>query len=54
MNERIPIINSSLARTMMEAEAQYMQSWLEGLRELPSNPFGVEILQFGGSTAFLT
>lgn len=54
MNKRISIINSNLARTMMEAETQYMQSWLEALRDLPDNPFGIVIRQFGGSTAFLT
>jgi hypothetical protein len=38
---------------MMEAETRYMQSWLEALRDLPGNPFGIVIRQFGGSTAFL-
>lgn len=50
----LPVVSQSLAQRITDADAAGTLSWLGAMRDLPGNPFGVHIQQFGGATALVT
>ena len=47
-----PVITHALAEQLEASKADYIESWLTALRNLPGNPFEVAIEHFGHARAF--
>lgn len=50
----LPVVTQSLAQRITDADAAGSITWLGAMRDLPGNPFGVHIEQFGAATALVT
>jgi GNAT superfamily N-acetyltransferase len=48
----IPILSEELAETMEQSEIDYMVDRMTAMQERPGNPMGIQIINFGGATAF--
>ncbi len=52
MEMDVPIMTQELADRIEQSKANYIESWMQGMREQPGNPFGVAIQHFGRARAF--
>jgi len=50
---KLPVMTRALALRLERSRADYIESWLEVMREQPGNPYGVEIGRFGPARAFV-
>ncbi len=48
----VPIMTQELSDRIEQSKAGYIESWMQGMREQPGNPFGVVIQHFGRARAF--
>jgi len=52
MEMDVPIMTQELSDRLEQSKANYVESWMQGMREQPGNPFGVAIQHFGRARAF--
>jgi hypothetical protein len=52
MEMDVPIMTQELSDRIEQSKADYIESWMQGMREQPGNPFGVAIQHFGRARAF--
>lgn len=48
----VPIMTQELSDQIEQSKADYIESWMQIMREQPGNPFGVAIQHFGRAKAF--
>jgi hypothetical protein len=52
MAMEVPIMTQELSDRIEQSKSDYIESWMQGMRERPGNPFGVAIQRFGRARAF--
>jgi hypothetical protein len=52
MEMNVPIMTQELSDQLEQSKADYIESWMQIMREQPGNPFGVAIQHFGRARAF--
>lgn len=53
MNSWMPLADVRLGQRLVMAERDCMRAWLEAMREVEGNPFGVEVREFKQATALV-
>lgn len=48
-----PIMTRDIAFQLEQSRADFIESWLQGLREQPGNPYGVDVRRIGNARAFV-
>src|SRR3954451_19007251 len=48
----VPIMTQEQSDRIEQSKADYIESWMQSMREQPGNPFGVAIQHFGRARAF--
>jgi len=52
MEMDVPIMTQELSDRIEQSKGDYIESWMQSMREQPGNPFGIAIQHFGRARAF--